>query len=189
MSGLSATALAGGNLGNREVNDFYPTDPRATHEILAREKLLGSIYEPACGDGAISKIVEENYPDSLVYSTDLIDRGYGDKVGVNFLTEDFERNWGSIITNPPFKYAKEFVEKALKVTDHKVVMLMRINFLESASRYELFKNTPLKKVYVFSKRLEIYKNGVKGKNSGITCYCWFVWEHGYEGEPQIDWIL
>mgnify|MGYP001174097374 FL=1 len=189
MSKLSASAIAGGNQGRREMDDFYPTDPRATYAILEREELRGSIYEPACGDGAISEILKEYYPNSEVYSTDLIDRGYGEDTGIDFLTYPYARKWDNIITNPPFRYAKDFVERALALSNNKVIMLMRINFLESASRYELFKNTPLKKVYVFSKRLDIYKNGIKGKNSGITCYCWFVWEHGYKGEPTLDWIL
>jgi len=189
LSTLTASSIAGGNQGNREANDFYPTDPRAVHAILLREELNGTIYEPACGDGAISEVIKQYYPDSSLYSTDLIDRGYGDETGINFLTHSYDRRFGTIITNPPFKEAKEFVERAIELSDSKVIMLMRINFLESASRYSLFKSTPLKKVYVFSKRLEIYKGGIKGKNSGITCYCWFVWEHGYDGEPTIDWII
>lgn len=189
MTKLSGISIAGGNLGSREENDFYPTDPRATIEILNREFLNGTILEPACGDGAISKILKQYYPDTSVYSSDLIDRGYGDETGIDFLQANYTNKWGNVITNPPFKLAREFIDKSLDITTGKVLMLLRINFLESASRYDLFKNTPLKKVYVFSKRLEIYKNGVKGKNAGITCYCWFVWEHGYDGQPQIDWIL
>lgn len=67
-------------------------------------------------------------------------------------------------------------------------MLLKIQFLEGIKRYELFKTTPLKKVYVFSQRLKIYKKGVQQKNSTMMCFAWFVWEYGYEGEPIIDWI-
>lgn len=168
---------------DREENDFYPTPPNAVHELLKREKFEGLTWECACGDGAISKVLEEYGLE--VYSSDLIDRGYGD-VGIDFLNT--YKKVDNIITNPPYKYATEFVQHALTQANKKVAMLLKIQFLEGVKRYELFKTTPLKKVYVFSQRLKIYKNGIQQKNSTMMCFAWFVWEHGYKGEPIIDWI-
>ncbi|SFL43618.1 hypothetical protein SAMN04488036_11513 [Shimia haliotis] len=82
----------------RAAFEFYPTPPEAVRALLSVERFDGSIWEPACGDGAISKVlIEAGYQ---VVSTDLIDRGYG-QGGLNFLksTKPLAKN---IITNPPY---------------------------------------------------------------------------------------
>lgn len=189
--GLNANGLAGKkNEGTRQKDDFYPTPPHATEALLSRESFKGSIWEPACGDGAIAKILESK--GYTVYATDKYDRGYG-VYDIDFTSWDyrqtFNRKLGNVITNPPYKLAQEFVEKSLECTTGKVAMLLKLNFLESARRYEMFKRTPLKTVYVFSKRLNFYQGETKGNKSGVMAFAWFVWEHGYEGEPKIEWIL
>ncbi|MEN2765737.1 NAD(P)-dependent oxidoreductase [Ornithinibacillus xuwenensis] len=187
---MEANALAGNkNSGTREKDDFYPTPPHATNALLDRIEFKGDIWEPACGDGAISEVLTKH--GYKVYSSDLFDRGYGEP-GIDFLKVS-EKNvvpFSSIITNPPYKIAKEFVEKSLEVTDDKVAMLLKLNFLESVNRYGMFKSTPLKHVFVFSKRLTFYEpNSEKKGKSGVLAYAWYVWEHGYTGNPQIDWII
>ena len=73
---------------NQEKDDFYPTPPQAVLPLLPHLELIGNtqydVWECACGDGAISKVLEENGLN--VRSTDLIDRGYGD-YGIDFLME------------------------------------------------------------------------------------------------------
>ena len=116
-------------------------------------------------------------------------RGYG-IYGVDFLTYDGDFN-GDIITNPPYKYALEFVEKALSLIPegNKVAMFLRIQFLEGIKRGELFDNNPPKTIYVARKRLQCAKSGVfEGLSSSATAYCWFVWEKGFKGNPIIKWI-
>ncbi|MEC5422096.1 hypothetical protein QGM71_01135 [Virgibacillus sp. C22-A2] len=189
---LVANGLAGNkNKGEREKNDFYPTPPHATESLLNRVNFEGSVWEPACGDGAICKVLEEK--EYKVYATDKYDRGYG-VYDIDFLTWDWTKTFNhrpaNIITNPPYKIAQEFVERSLECTTGKVAMLLKLNFLESARRYEMFNNTPLKHVLVFSKRLNFYEGTLEGnKRSGVLAFAWYVWEHGYEGQPQIDWIL
>lgn len=187
---LESIYLTGSSEKNRESQDFYPTPPYATLKLLEKEIFTGSIYEPACGDGAISKILKENYPEQKVLSTDLFDRGYGEKTDIDFLTYDYgEFHPNNIITNPPYKFAQEFVQRSLEVANSKVAMLLKLNFLEGQKRYELFKSTPLKKVYIFSKRLSFDKGDEKGKGNGVLAYAWYVWEHGYNDAPTIDWLL
>ena len=188
--GIESIHLVGSSEKTREVMDFYPTPPYATQKLLEMETFTGTIYEPACGDGAITKVLKEFYSDRPIYSTDLIDRGYGERRDLNFLTEDYTGSTiENIITNPPYKLAQEFIEKSLKVADSKVAMLLKLNFLEGQKRNGLFKTTPLKAVYVFSKRLSFDKGDEKGKGNGLLAYAWYVWEKGYKGKPQIDWIL
>ena len=78
--------LAASNHSNseREKNDFYATDPKAIDLLLEKEKFSDLIWEPACGQGHLSKRLEQNGYEVL--STDLIDRGFG-IAGVNFLNQ------------------------------------------------------------------------------------------------------
>lgn len=164
----------------RKAHDFYETPPRATRALLARERFGAAVWEPACGTGRISKLlIEAGYQ---VRSSDLIDRGYGSVE--NFLTSN--RKVESIATNPPFCLAERFVWKALASTTYKVAFLLRLKFLESQERRLLFRVTPLKTVYVFRRRLDFSDDYSKGHNK--ICFCWFVWEHGYRGKPEVEWM-
>ena len=165
---------------NRAVADFYPTPDYAVEELLKRISFAGSIWEPACGDGAIARF----FPNCL--ATDLrTDLGYGEG-GIDFLTE--QRQVNNIITNPPYSLAQRFIEHSLECADKKVVMLLKLVFLESIGRKSLFDKNMLQTVYVFRRRLKIYKDGVMGKNSGLIAYAWYVWDKKYNGSPKIEWI-
>ena len=147
------------------------------------------IWEPARGEGNLSKVLEEHGHD--VRSTDLIYRGYG--IGdFDFLACASTHTYDcDILTNPPYKYAKEFVEKGLDLVDDDryVIMLLKIQFLEGKNRRKLFEKFPPKYVYVNSVRQTCYiNNDMSKKMSSASCYCWFVWEKGYTGEPIIRWI-
>lgn len=175
----------------RAENDFYATDPNSLEiflDALGRDgiKLNKYIWECACGMGHLSEVLKNRGYD--VYSTDLIDRGYG-KGGVDFLTRT--GFVGDILTNPPYKYAKEFVEHSLKMLEKgcHCVMFLKIQFLEGKDRRKLFDKYPPKYVYVNSSRQLCYPNGdLSKKISSATCYCWFIWEKGFDGEPTIRWI-
>lgn len=122
-----------------------------------------------------------------VKSTDLIYRGFG-QGGIDFLnqTEIFS---GDILTNPPYKYAQEFVEHALDLINagSKVIMFLKLTFLEGQERRRLFDTKQLKKVYVFSKRQQCAKNGIFTGSSAVA-YAWYVWEKGFKGQPIIEWV-
>jgi len=94
--------------------DFYPTPPWATHALIKHEKFLGSIWEPACGNGAMAKVLEET--GCPIISSDLYDRGYG-KSGVDFLQAVDKVD--NVVTNPPY-CAEPFVQMALRITTGKV---------------------------------------------------------------------
>lgn len=174
----------------REENDYYATDPVAVEMLLDLEAFSDNIWECACGEGHISKVLEGK--GFNVKSTDLIDRGFGD-AGIDFLaqTEIFD---GDIITNPPYKYAKEFVEHAINTvtSGHKVVMFLKIQFLEGRARRELFDKYPPKTIYISSSRLSCPKNGdfsaASKKNYSAQAYAWYVWEKGYDGDTIVKWF-
>lgn len=170
-----------------EPNDYYATEPRAVELLLEQEQFSHTIWEPACGEGHISRVLEAHGHE--VVSTDLIDRGCGIG-GIDFLALDDRELDCDIITNPPYKYAKEFVEKALNMVapGHKVAMFLKLTFLEGKGRKKLFLTCPPRTVYVSSSRLHCGKNGEFATTSNIVAYAWFVWEKGYTGHAQIKWI-
>lgn len=170
----------------REVNDYYATDPRAMKLLLEQESFNHLIWECACGEGSLSEVLKEK--GYVVRSSDLIDRGYGE-------VKDFlktKEHWdGDIITNPPYRYASEFVEKALEIIGGggKVAMFLKLTFLEGKKRKELFKKYPPKTIYVSSGRLGCAKNGEFGSHSNTAiAFAWFVWEKGFAGSPIVKWI-
>ena len=182
----------------REKNDYYATDPKVIEKLFEVENFSDIIWEPACGEGHLSKEIEK-YAKSVL-STDLIDRGYGTS-GIDFLKETGTWN-GDIITNPPYRFASEFVENSMNLIDKsevqglKVAMFLKILFLETQKRKKLFEKYPPKIIYVFSKRVICALNGEfekfrdkYGKNhGGAVAYAWFIWEKGYKGDTIIKWI-
>ena len=174
----------------REVNDYYATESKAIDVLLEKAVLSHNLWECACGAGDLSKrLSEKGYN---VKSTDLIYRGFG-VGGVDFLqsTEHFD---GDIITNPPYKYAKEFVEHALSLIPNgrRVFMFLKLQFLEGKGRRTLFDTGQLKTLYVSSSRILCAKNGDfegmrKGGGSAVA-YGWYEFEKGYKGKPTIEWI-
>ena len=173
----------------RETDDYYATDPIAVEFLLENEEFAANIWECACGEGHISKVLEgAGY---TVHSTDLIYRGYGEQEPFDFLNKGEFKFEGDIITNPPYKYALEFCDKALeRVSDgRKVAMFLKLTFLEGQKRKKFFENNPPKTIYVFSSRVKCAKNGdFESIGSSAVCYAWFIWEKGYKGEPVIRWV-
>ena len=162
--------------------DFYQTPTWAVQKILEREKLNGTILEPCSWAWAISKLIP------WIVSQDIrTDDGVFGEKGIDFFQET--KHYDNIITNPPYFCAKDFILKALELSDGKVIMLLKLSFLESADRYPFFRDSPLRTVYVFSKRVNPYPEWVSSNVSGTIAYAWYVWEKWYEWKPIIEWIL
>lgn len=125
-----------------------------------------------------------------VISTDLIYRGFGETEPFDFLKDERDSFDGDIITNPPYKYAKEFVERAIETVrdNHKVAMFLKLTFLEGKARKEMFRKYPPETVYVFSSRVCCGKNGDFSGVSTAVAYAWFVWRKGFHGDPIIKWV-
>lgn len=168
---------------NAEAHDYYATEPKAVKLLLEQETFSKRVWECACGEGHISEALKEN--GYSVLSSDLIDRGYGEVI--DFLTTT--NNELDIITNPPYKYAKEFVEHALNISPDgtKIAMFLKLTFLEGQGRRDLFKNTPPQTVYVSSARLQCGKNG-NFDGTSMVAYAWYVWVKGQYGPTNLKWI-
>lgn len=155
-----------------------------TQALLSVEKFNGDIWEPACGDGAMAKVLEsEGY---TVIGTDVEPRGYGTTLDF-FMSFSLLAN--NIVTNPPYRLLNDFIERAATLQPEKIALLTKLNALETIERSRILERTKLTRVWVFRARQNIYRNGiVESDNGGMIAFCWLVWEHGYTGKPMIGWI-
>lgn len=185
---LSGHSLAGMSTTRERVNnDFYATPEESTRALLAVEEIVYPAWEPACGQGHIARLLDGGD----VLASDLVDRGYG-KVQ-DFLTSNESESYATIITNPPFNLFQEFAEKALRVSERKVILFGKLQALEGKKRATFLENSPLKTVYVFKSRQNPLRNGLSVDEDGkpwasTMAFAWFVWEKGYQGSPVIKWI-
>ena len=164
--------------------DFFPTPAWATYALIENEHFAGGIWECACGDGAMSKVLA--HAGCPVESSDLYNRGYGD-VGVDFLSPT--RRAANIVTNPPYNAAEGFVRSGLTHAGSKFALLLRLAFLEGANRANtIFAKAPPSRVWVFSERITFYPANAIQKGSGTTAYAWFVWDKDAAGSTELKWF-
>ena len=176
---------------DRSELDFYATPPLAVRQLLDLERFNDNIWEPACGMQHITnELKKKSYN---VKSSDIIKMVDDPDIEIiDFLK--CENIWdGDIITNPPYKYATEFVYKALELVKegNKVVMFLKLQFLEGKKRIALFEKYPPKIIYVASGRYGCSDTGIfdeNGNTGSAICYCWYIWEKGFTGSPIIKWI-
>lgn len=172
--------------------EFYPTPPEATRALLSVESFDGSIWEPACGDGAISKeLTKAGYQ---VVSTDLINRGYGDGQ-LDFLKSD-KPLAKHIITNPPYGthgLGDAFVRKALihcHQTGGSVAMLLNLRSLCNPDRLPKFCKTPPAAIYALDELICWPEGKPTSKYARIAKqqYYWAVWKPDHQGAPRFWWL-
>lgn len=187
--------LAASNHTNkeREINDYYATEPKALELLLQLEKFSPYVWECACGEGHLSKVLKSHGYN--VKSSDIVNRGYEGTETLDFLKiqkEDIKQDFSrDIITNPPYKYAKEFVKHALDISmdSTKIAMFLKVQFLEGKARRKLFDKHPPKVIYVASSRLNCAMNGNFEKyQSSAVAYAWFIWEKGFKGDTIVRWF-
>lgn len=164
--------------------DFFPTPPWATHALIENERFDGDIWECACGNGAMSRVLESN--GNCVRSSDLYDRGFGES-GIDFTsTKDRSDN---IITNPPYNSAEAFVRNGVQRAENKFALLLRLAFLEGANRANtIFRDCAPSRVWVFSERITFYMHGATKKGSGTTAYAWFIWDKSAPTGTELKWL-
>ena len=180
----------------RESDDYYATDPISIDKLLTVERPHANIWECAAGEGHLSKRLSEN--GFNVFSTDIKERSYTLNGICDFLALDPQikpfNGVFDIITNPPYKYATEFVLKALEILPNggNCYMFLKLSFLEGKRRREqLFSKRAPRNIYVFSERMVCAKNGdfesMKHIGSAVA-YAWFVWTKGEYKAPIVEWL-
>ena len=176
----------------RAAFEFYPTPPEATRALLSVEQFDGTIWEPACGNGHISKELEA--AGYSVVSTDLIQRDFG-KGGQDFLKAE-KPLAKHIITNPPYGrhgLGDAFVRKALmmtKETGGSVAMLLNLRSLCNPQRHHKFCKTPPTAIYALDELIcwPYGKSGDKNAHIARQQYYWAVWRPEPVERPIFWWL-
>jgi len=194
MSKMKGHQLAGMSENRDRVeNDYYATPEESIRALLAVEEIIYPVWEPACGEGHIAKLLKDPlFGVEVVIATDLIDRGYG-KGGIDFLNTVDISDAQTIITNPPFNLFQEFAKKALSIAKRKVILFGKLQALEGFRRASFMEKSPLRTVYVFKKRQNPLRNGKAVDENGkpwasTMAFAWFVWKIGYIGRPEVRWL-
>lgn len=175
----------------RQTEDYYATSPVAIDKLAKAFDIPHKVWECACGGGHLAERLKQLGHD--VVSTDLVDRGYGAD-GVDFLLQSDDFGVDSILTNPPYKLATEFVEHAIHLMgDRPVIMLLKTTALEGKSRFErLYRHGYLHGIYQFSERLQCAKNGeferMKEGGGSAVAYAWYVFRGVPCENTIIKWI-
>ena len=171
-------------LADLDGPDFFPTPAWAVHALIENERFDGEIWECACGDGAMARVLEG--AGHRVKATDLYPRGYG-KSGVDFLRAGQASD--NIVTNPPYNVAEAFVAQGLKFARKKLALLLRLAFLEGANRANtIFLTNPPSRVWVFSERITFYMKDAARAGTGTTAYAWFVWDKAAAPGTELRWL-
>ncbi len=170
--------------------DAYFSPPEAALSLLHIEAqyLPKFIWEPAAGDGAIVRpFLSAGF---RVIASDLIDYGLdGCQVGLDYLKAKPIRESHGIVTNPPYKLAMKFAEKALRETFY-LALLLRTNFLESTARLAFFREHQPARIWISSRRLPMmHRHGWQGPRApSNTCFAWFVWDERSDQKRVVDWF-
>ena len=168
-------------------DDLYETPPEAVSALLRMENIPDVIWEPACGPGSIVRVLR--MAGKQVYATDLVDYDSPDQDfhGWDFLMEkQIPLGVEAIITNPPYKLAGQFATHALMLCP-KVIMLLRLAFLESEGRSSILDGGHLARVLPFRDRLAMmHRAGWTGpKSTNTIAFAWFVWERGWNKPTEM----
>jgi hypothetical protein len=194
MAFVHANDAAMGNLGyERHAEDFYATPADVTRAVLPfllmhRDKWC-QVWEPACGDGAMSEVLKEAFND--VFSTDLVLRGYAhaQQDSRDFLLENLPFP-GIIVTNPPFgDLAEKFIRHALELTEeHRgvVAMLLRNEYDSASTRNDLFSRLPFARKVVLTWRPKWIADSTGSPRHN---YSWFIWDWKWTREAVLSYAL
>ncbi len=178
----------------RPEDDFFETPEVATYSLLAHLSIPENVtlWEPCCGWGAISKVLKTATPNKVL-STELVTDRYG-VGGVNFFEADEHKPrepfW--IITNPPYNIAADIIRKAIDLGPQRIIMLLRLGFLESGKvREDILNNGHLFRVLMIKERLKMYPYGYQGdtNQTGKYTHAWFIWDKYYNSPVPTEVVV
>jgi hypothetical protein len=157
----------------RDPLELYESPECATRALVHHEPLVaGVIWEPCCGRGAISRVLER--AGLAVVSTDILDRGYG-RGGVDFFNMT-EAPYGCqvIVTNPPYGKADAFIRHGLTLAPT-VLVLLRWQYAEGENKADVI-DRHLEHAWLGRERLPMmHRDGWEGKKlkKTATAFAWF----------------
>ena len=177
---------------DRKRRDFYATPDWVTGALLQHIHFRGPVWEPCCGDGAMSCILAAHGYE--VVSTDIADRGFGTP-GVDFLAcHNVLHGCRSIVTNPPYgdtgshieqsrspKAMLDFLRHALALTasvQGQLALLVRLQWIAGQRAAEVMSAAPFAAVLVLTQRIRWFDMGER-TNAAQHHHAWVVFDHAH----------
>ena len=182
---------------DRKVGDFYATPDWVTEALLRHVQFRGRVWEPCCGGGAITTVMERRGYD--VTSTDIADHGFGTP-GIDFLScQAVPNGCRSIVTNPPYGDVRSlkgqersalamlrFVEHALRLTESaqgQLALLVRFQWIAGKRASALMSANPFAAVIALTRRIHWFEMGEE-TNISQHHHAWVVFDHDHPaGQP------
>jgi len=180
----------------RAEADFYPTPiplcQAVVNNIIPVDFNPTFICDPGAGTGNWGRALYETmkYKNSYLVGVEIQNSDVD--IYSAWCIEDYLKhenifgNYDLIIGNPPYKQAEEFIRHSLDMLSDGgyLIFLLRLSMLESMKRGRgLWKDTPIKEVWVSMRRIPFY-----GKGSDDTAYGIYVWQKGYVGLAILKWL-
>jgi hypothetical protein len=163
--------------------------PRRLFDV---EHFIGAIHDPAVGFGTV--VHAAGLAGLEATGSDIVDRTATSpfRPTSTFEIQDFladDRRWSNLVSNPPYPIVEQFTLQALRVTQHKVAIVFPIARLPAA---HWIPATPLRRVWLLSPRPSMppghYLAAGKRAEGGKQDFCWLVFEHGFNGYPEMQWL-
>lgn len=145
--------------------DDFQTPIEALLPLYPYLKKDWTIWECACG--------------KFNLSNEFIKRGYKVEVSDILYSKDQDflsykpLQWDCIITNPPFKYKQEFLERAYSLGTP-FAFLLPLTTFETMKRQSLFQKYGLEVIF-FDKRVNFEVPNKIGKSASWFATAWFTW--------------
>ncbi len=182
---------------DRKVGDFYATPDWVTEALLRHVQFRGRFWEPCCGGGAITTVMQQRGYD--VTSTDIANHGFGTP-GIDFLScQAVPDGCRSIVTNPPYGDVRSlkrqersalamlrFVEHALRLTESaqgQLALLVRFQWIAGKRASALMSAGPFAAVIALTRRIHWFEMGEQ-TNISQHHHAWVVFDHEHPaGQP------
>jgi hypothetical protein len=187
MTITTSTRMLNARIWAREKDDWYVEPDWVSERLFAEEHFEGGIYDPACGMGRI--VIAALKAGLNGYGSDLVNRGWDSTRTPHDFLAGPEEQHDNIVTNVPFKIARPFAMRALKLARRKVAIVFPLARLNAA---RWIRKTPLRRVWLLTPRPSMPPGRLilagEKPGGGKTDFCVLVWERGHEGPPEMGWL-
>ena len=170
---------------DRDDDDFYVEPAWCSERLFAVEPFAGLIWDPAAGSGTIPRAARAAGLSN--FASDIADHGCGSRQ--DFLIVSAPAEAFDIVTNPPFRLPRAFVERALTLGAKKTAVIFPTARLNAARWLEPL---PLAKIYLLSPRPSMPPGEVIARGErpggGRTDFAWLVFNRGHSGPSELRWL-
>ena len=194
MTQNRSTAVMQRRIEAHDSLDDFPTQPWATRAVCEALSALELINpqmvarEPAANRGFMVRPLMEFF--SSVEAADVFDYGAGFPV-VDYLFGPDPAPVDWTISNPPFRLAQQFIERALRTSRVGVAMIVRSAFTEGVGRHAtLYQVRPPSFIFQHVERVPMWKGRCVPEATTATSYCWLVWliDDGAAADTRFRWL-